>query len=127
MRQKVRKVSLMILSSLNRTVLVLEKRPRLVLAAALVFGMVWRWWGAAAAIFWGTAALMVFLGMSMRPVLSIALVVLAAIPFLYLLDRPAQAERAGVLVFVLLALAALVNVTYVWQSLRPKARSKMVL
>ncbi len=97
-------------------VTVLEQHPWRVLAAALLFAMVWRGWGVSVALFWGVALLMVLLHMSMRPLLVVALLMVPAIPFLYLLDRPAQAERVGVLVFILLILASLVNAADVWRS-----------
>lgn len=103
-------------SSLTRQAAVLERHPWRVLAAALLFAVVWRGWGVSTALFWGVALLMVLLHMSMRSLLLVALLLLSAIPFLYLLDRPAQAERAGVLVFVLLVLASLVNAADVWRS-----------
>lgn len=99
-----------------RGVTALERHPWRVLAAALLFAVVWRGWGVSAALFWGVVLLMVFLHMSMRPLLLMVLLLLPAIPFLYLLDRPAQAERAGVLVFVLLVVASLVNAADVWRS-----------
>lgn len=102
--------------TLARKVIVLEQQPWLVLAAALVFAVAWRGWGVAAGLFWGVALLMILLRFSMRPLLWVALLLLPVIPFLYVLDRPAQAERAGVLVFVLLILASLVNAADVWRS-----------
>lgn len=113
--------------ALVRGVVVLEQHPWRVLIAALLFAMVWRGWGVSAALFWGVALLMMLLHMSMRSLLLIALLLLPAIPFLYLLDRPAQAERAGVLVFVLLILASLVNVADVWRSsTSPTVRGKSI-
>lgn len=94
----------------------LERHPWRVLLAAVLFAVVWRVWGVSAALFWGVALLMVLLSLSMRPILAVALLILPVIPFLYLLDRPAQAERAGVLVFILLVLASLVNAADVWRS-----------
>lgn len=91
-----------------------------VLLVLLVFFLLLRTWEGSVALFWGTLALSVVLHLEARWMFLAALATLAVTPLLYLVDRPAHAERAGVLAFSLIALGVLANL---WDTLRARRLS----
>lgn len=97
------------LASLEQTLSAFRKHPRGITFSALVFFILYWTRGFAEAIFGGAFVLAIFADVPSRLVLAWALVVIATIPAFYLADRPAQAERAGVLAFSLIALGVLIN------------------
>lgn len=88
-----------------------------------VFFFLLRTWGGSVALFWGTLAASVLLRLEARPIFLVALLVLVTTPFLYLADRPAHAERAGVLAFSLLALGIVVDVFDTYRTARDRSHA----
>lgn len=71
------------------------------------------------ALFWAVLLLGLLIDLPARPFLLAALVMLTATPVLYFFDRPAQAERVGVVVFSLLALGTILNLINAWRRTAP--------
>lgn len=94
----------------------LERHPLRALLSVVLFFALWKTTAWSVALFWSTLALALSTNLPAGPVFLAALLALAATPALYLLDRPAQAERAGVLVFSLLALGILINLAEAWRA-----------
>lgn len=94
----------------------LQQHPWRVLLATGIFGAIWYGTTASLALFWALLSLAVLVNLPARLFLLAALVSLTLTPALYFLDRPAQAERVGVLVFSLLALGSITNLANTWRS-----------
>lgn len=94
----------------------LEKRPWQTLGCAGVFFGLWYFFSASVALFWATFLLVIVTGTGSRPLFILALLTLFVVPFLFLIDRPAQADRGGVLAFSLLALGIFINTWDTWRS-----------
>lgn len=93
----------------------LQQHPWRVLLATGIFGAIWYGATVSLALFWALLSLAVLVNLPARLFLLAAIIILTLTPTLYFLDRPAQAERAGILVFSLLALGTIVNLIDVWR------------
>lgn len=102
-------------SDFNALLTWLERHPWQGLVVVIIFGGIWYFFNASLALFWSTLLLLVLAHQSARLVFSIALFVVFATPLLYLIDRPAQAQRAGILAFTLLGLGIFVNAVDTWR------------
>lgn len=103
-------------SDFNTLVTWLGHHPWQGLGIVTVFGIIWYLFNASIALFWGMLLLLVVARQSARLVFVIALLVVLATPLLYFIDRPAQAQRAGILTFALLGLGILVNTVDTWRN-----------
>lgn len=93
----------------------LQRHPWRGLVVIIIFGGMWYLFNASVALFWSTLLLLVLAHQSARLVFIVALLVVLVTPLLYLIDRPAQAQRAGILAFTLLGLGILVNAADTWR------------
>lgn len=87
-----------------------------IILSVLVFFLLYWLRNFGEALLGGVLVLGVFTRLGSRVILYWALVVIAALPVFYLLDRPAQAERVGVVAFSLLGLGILVNAVDSWRA-----------
>ncbi len=105
-----------LLGSFEQTLSVLRKHPGgLVVVLAVFFFLYWtRSFGEA--VLGGVVTLAVVARIEGRLFFLWALISITLLPIFYLLDRPAQAERVGVVAFCLLGLGILVNAIDTWRA-----------
>lgn len=106
------------LGSVEQTLSAFRKHPGGIFFAMLVFFFLYWTRSFGEAVIGGMLALAIFARLEGRLFLLWALIVIAIIPVFYLADRPAQAERAGVVAFSLLGLGVLVNAIDTWRARR---------
>lgn len=103
---------------LEQMLVSLRKNPRGIILSVVVFFVVYWTRGFTEGILGGALTLAIVAKLESRLFLLWALVSIATIPVFYVADRPAQAERVGVLAFSLLALGIVTTLVETWRARR---------
>lgn len=106
----------MLKESVEQAVAAFQKHPGGIIFSLGIFFLLYWTRSFGEAIIGGMVALALFARLESRLFFLWGLVVIALLPVFYLLDRPAQAERVGVVAFSLLGLGIVVNAIATWRA-----------